>query len=175
MLNPTCLWLRGILLVMLASAGAGSQTVLGQSCKPGFKDYPAGRVHVGSPAIVNLSSSSGARYYRTRLREGARKGPNFAGHYTIVTWECGSDCFNIAVIDAKTGRVWFAPFTGALDVAFRLDSRLLIVDPIASVEKNFPNGLPPGYEAPEIFFVWKGNRFVQVYPADGTKPLPSIR
>jgi hypothetical protein len=175
MFNPNHLLLQRIVLIALVSFGAGSYAALGQKHRPEFRDYPAARVRALPPARADLSSSSGSRYYRTRLREAARKGPNFAGHYTIVTWGCGSDCFDIAVVDARTGRVWFAPFTGAHDLAFRLDSRLLIVDPRTAVERNFPNDLPPGFEAPEVFFVWKGNRFVQVYPTDGTKPLPAIR
>jgi hypothetical protein len=34
---------------------------------------------------VDLSSPE-AHQFRTNLREGAKKGVNFAGHYTIVTW-----------------------------------------------------------------------------------------
>jgi hypothetical protein len=62
-----------------------------------------------------------------------------------------------------------------VDVAFRLDSRLLVVDPKWIVDERFPNGLPPGFDTREIFFVWKGNRFVQIYPTDETKPLPAVR
>ena len=148
----------------------------GQHRKPQFRDYVVADTYSGAPALVNFCISPGARYYRTRLREGAAKGPNFAGHFTIVTWGCGSDCYDIAIVDARTGRVWFAPFTGAIALSFRGNSRLLIVDPQAEREKRFPNGLPSGFgDAPEIFFVWRGNKFVQVYPTDGTKPLPAIR
>jgi hypothetical protein len=150
-------------------------SALAQHRKPEFGDYAVANIYRGIPARVNLSTAANARYYRTRLREGAAKGSNFAGHYTIITWGCGSDCYDIAVVDVRTGRVWFAPFTGAIDVSFRRNSRLLIVDPQAEREKRFPNGLPTGFDAPEIFFVWRANRFVQIYPTDGTKPLPAIR
>jgi len=146
-----------------------------QHWKPEFRNYPVANNYRGTPARVNFGISPGARSYRTRLREGASKGPNFAAHYTIVTWGCGSDCYDIAVIDARTGRVWFGPFTGAVELAFRRNSRLVVVDPKSEVEKRFPNGLPAGFDTREIFFVWRGNKFVQVYPTDGTKPLPAIR
>jgi hypothetical protein len=164
-------------LLLTAFATAASQLVaVGQPRKPQFNDYIVADKYRGTPARVNLSAPPAARYYRTRLREGAAKGPNFAGHYTIITWGCGSDCYDIAVVDARTGRVWFAPFTGAIDLEFRRNSRLLIVDPEAERQKRFPGGLPPGFgDAPEIFFVWRANRFVQVYPTDGTKPLPAVR
>jgi hypothetical protein len=48
--------------------------------------------------------------YRTVLREGAGKGPNFAGRYTVVTWGAGLGAFSMAVVDAKTGSVYFPPF-----------------------------------------------------------------
>ena len=147
-----------------------------QHRKPQFHDYVVADIYRGIPARVNFRISPGARSYQTRLREGAAKGPNFADHFTIVTWGCGSDCYDVAIVDARTGRVWFAPFTGAIDLSFRRNSRLLIVDPQAEREKRFPNGLPSGFgDAPEIFFVWRGNKFVQVYPTDGTKPLPAVR
>jgi hypothetical protein len=74
------------------------------------------------------------------IREGAREGPNFAGHYTIVQWGCGAGCVQFAVVDAKTGAVFMPPFyvgprafvegqTGEPEepLQFRADSKLLIV------------------------------------------------
>src|ERR1700694_5182515 len=89
-----------------------------QHRNPQFRDYFVADTYRGVPARVNFRISPDARSYRTRLREGAAKGPNFAGHFTIVTWGCGSDCYDIAIVDARTGRVWFAPFTGAIDLSF---------------------------------------------------------
>ena len=72
---------------------------------------------------------------------GAKDGPNFAGHYTIVRWGCGSDCRQFAIVDARTGTVYFpreltqidsGPYIGDDPLAseeslqFRRDSRLLI-------------------------------------------------
>jgi len=147
-----------------------------QKRKPRFRDYPVEEIFRGVPARVKFRIRWDDRSYGSDLREGAANGPNFAGHFTIVTWGCGSDCYDIAVVDSRTGRVWFAPFTGSIGLSFRRDSRLLIVDSQAEREKTFPNGLPKGFgRAPEIFFVWRGNKFVQIYPRDGTKPLPAFR
>ena len=101
-------------------------------------DYPARDIYTGKPAPVILASKR-ARMYRTVLKEGARKGPNFAGHYTLVAWGCGLGAFSMAVIDARTGRVSFPPFNcvdGAdfglplvdkrNNPAFRLDSKLFV-------------------------------------------------
>ncbi|MFZ5867293.1 MAG: hypothetical protein ACOYXY_15520 [Thermodesulfobacteriota bacterium] len=87
-------------------------------------------------------SKERARTYRTRLREGAAKGPNFAGHYTVVRWGCGTDCIEFAIVDVISGAVFFPPFLTVQsvppydqdnptmiprNVEFRPDSRLLIV------------------------------------------------
>lgn len=80
--------------------------------------------------------------FRTKVREAARKGPNFAGHYTIATWGCGSDCEAFAVVDAISGQLYYPVPFDALDcppsgkvgggtyggLGFRLDSSLLIAD-----------------------------------------------
>lgn len=56
-----------------------------------------------------------ARTYRTELRREARLGPNFNGHYRILSWGCGSACVYWSVIDLANGAVWISPMeTSAL-------------------------------------------------------------
>lgn len=126
------------LTLCLVAASVHTAVALSQRKLPRSEDYPVpvSERFKGKPASVILSSKR-ARLYRTVLREGAKKGPNFAGHYTIVTWGAGLATFSMAVVDAKTGRVYFPPFkeVGAssyglpyLDKgnnpAWRIDSRL---------------------------------------------------
>jgi len=47
--------------------------------------------------------------YRTLLTGWATEKPNFAGHYILATWGCGTGCTQIAVIDALTGKVFHPP------------------------------------------------------------------
>jgi hypothetical protein len=57
-----------------------------QSPKPPsdpFDRYPAGKVYKGHPAPAKLVTAE-QREFRTVLRNGAKKGPNFAGHFTVV-------------------------------------------------------------------------------------------
>jgi hypothetical protein len=102
---------------------------------PRFEDYPVAAETV-RPAPVNLKGNPEARRFRTMLREGAADGPNFAGHFTIVDWGCGTSCVNWAVVDATTGKVHFDPATEVVSAVhvftdqslnFRQDSRLLVV------------------------------------------------
>lgn len=91
----------------LAVLCALSVTVWGQaggSAVPRFEDFPAGAVFNGKPAPPRLVQARD-RAFRTRIREGAASGPNFAGHFTIVEWGCGSACVSIAVLDAKDGAI----------------------------------------------------------------------
>lgn len=45
------------------------------------------------------------RRFRAKLLNAATAAPNFAGHYRLVTWGCGSECIEGAVVDLSTGRV----------------------------------------------------------------------
>jgi hypothetical protein len=76
---------------------------------PKFADFPAPAFDTVKPVPIDLSSSPEARRYRTMLREGSKDGPNFAGTFTIVGWGCGSACIEWAIVDAKTGKVFFDP------------------------------------------------------------------
>ncbi len=83
-------------IVLLLSAGHV------QAELPQFRDYPS-TPYAGPNAPLILTRED--MYYRTRLREASRKRPNFAGHYVLATWGCGTSCTLGAAIDAKTGRV----------------------------------------------------------------------
>lgn len=72
---------------------------------PSFGDYSA-PAFKGKTAALKLTTPE-ARAYRTRLREGARRAVNFAGHYKLHTWSCGTGCLQTAFIDARTGEVFF--------------------------------------------------------------------
>src|SRR5713226_1165513 len=84
---------------------------------PRFQDMPVAEKFNGRPAPVKLSTAE-ARRYRTVIRQGAREGPNFAGHYTIVTWGCGAGCVQFAIVDAKTGAVYSPRFYVAARMHF---------------------------------------------------------
>ena len=72
---------------------------------PRFQDYPA-TPYAGPNAAPDVGSDPQSRRYRTQLRNWAREKPNFAGHYILATWGCGTGCTQIAVIDAITGKVF---------------------------------------------------------------------
>jgi hypothetical protein len=107
---------------------------------PRFEQYPAPATEIAKSAPVDLRGNSEARRFRTMLRESAASGPDFAGHYTIAEWGCGTSCVNWAIVDALTGKVYFDRDAQVIavdhvaiadnDIAalrYRRDSRLLIL------------------------------------------------
>lgn len=107
---------------------------------PQFETYPARTKFKGPAAKPDVKSNSLSRIFRTVIRDGAKAGPNFAGHYTVIFWGCGTSCTSLAIADAKTGRVFHPKSLQSIDannvdfdgfdyelVRFRLDSKLLVV------------------------------------------------
>jgi hypothetical protein len=97
------------------------------------------------------------RMFRTVLRNGARKGPDFAGHYTVVEWGCGSNCVVFAVVDALSGKVYdrdLPPTSGGYPcgLLFNPDSNLFVVG-----ESATPSG-----DCEDHLYSWEGSRFVPV-------------
>jgi hypothetical protein len=139
---------------------------VGNSSRPRFEDFPVTEMFDGKPAPPRLVLQ-GDRLFRTMIRDGALKGPNFAGHYTIAEWGCGSACVSMALVDAKDGRIYRSPFglLGAGDtlqfeekdspkedefhfLAFRLNSRLLVV-----------KGCPEDKDCATYYYEWTGSVF----------------
>lgn len=98
---------------------------------PQFEDFPVKNVYRGTPAKIDFQSNPEAREYRTRLTQAAKCPPDFAGHYAVASWGCGSSCQSFTFIDSRTGAVLdSAGREGATRGAdFRLNSRLFIENP----------------------------------------------
>ena len=129
---------------------------------PRFEEYPVFRIYEGAPMPVNVFSHPQARRLQDRLVEGAKRGPNFAGHYTVVTWACGAECQQIAVVDARTGIVAFADFMARLGAQFRVDSSLFVANPPDAVEQALRAGGGSGrYRT--VYCLWQPPRFVEIY------------
>ena len=118
---------------------------------PRFKDYPVTTIYKGKPAPVDLSSDPKARRFRDALRYGAKEGPNFAGHFTVVQWGCGSPCQNFAIINAKTGKVYMSDIGTSFGTKYQLNSNLLILDPDIPPETN-------GAYGRTTYNVWKNGK-----------------
>lgn len=129
---------------------------------PRFEDYPVREVYRGRPAPVDLASAPGAQRFRTVLREGAARGPNFAGRYTVVEWGCGSPCHAFAIVDARTGRVYFVPQTANAGAEYRLDSRLFVIDGERRYREAYGDSIPGALAGVTTFYRWTGTRLVKL-------------
>lgn len=131
---------------------------------PRFEHFPV-EVFRGVNALPDLKSHPRSRLYRTRIRDAAKLQPNFAGHYVLTSWGCGTDCSEIAIIDVIDGKVYHPPgFTyfqfqnihyKLSDRAFkhRDDSELLIIAGFPE-ERTKDRGIS--------FLVWRDNKFKRV-------------
>ncbi len=128
---------------------------------PRFESYPA-QVYKGRVAPVRINNPR-SRTFKTRLREGAKDGVNFAGHYTVVQWGCGAGCLDAAIVDAKTGGVYFPGETSDFSVwfwgdkdydalQFKPNSRLIVLSGSPASELNRAE---PKYGL--FYYEWTGN------------------
>ena len=109
---------------------------------PRFEDFLAGAIFSGPLIEPVITDSRLGRAYRTRIRSGAKAGPNFAGHFTLVTWGCGSPCQDWAIVDAQTGRVFESVIRSTAGAEFYPNSRLLIIDSPRMVSTMFNGEVP---------------------------------
>jgi len=113
-----------ISIFLNAAASYGSQKL------PDFSQYTIKETDLmkEDPKPVDLSSHKEAKTYRTRLTEGAKAGANFAGHYTVVSFGCGTQCQDNWVIDERTGKI-IDRFESVIGLKYELNSSLLIINP----------------------------------------------
>jgi len=164
------------------------QTAAAQSAPkplPKFEDYPVKGAFNQVPHSPILATQEQQRY-RTRIREGVEKGwgvwingewgkeqnrpgPNFAGHYIVIVWGCGSGCLRMAMSNAETGTIYNPPLSEdvglalpmlvfpnsagrAADVEYRSDSRLMVIR--ATPHSDRRNAAPYAF-----YFLWQDERW----------------
>jgi len=94
------------------------------------------------------------------IRIQASKGPNFAGHFTLAYWGCGSPCLSFVIIDAVSGAIYeFKESVACADenrmdasVDFKLESRLVIAT-------GFSEKLGCG----NSFYEWNGKELTLIH------------
>jgi hypothetical protein len=71
--------------------------------RPTFDSFRV-QIWKGKPATPKLVDS-GQLMFRTRIREGAKEPVEFAGHYTVPRWGCGTLCNAFVIVDSISGSV----------------------------------------------------------------------
>lgn len=102
---------------------AGSQ--LWAQDQSAFDAYKV-EVFEGPLADPDFETNPDARLFRTRIIETCEnEGINFAGHYTVVTFGCGTACQGNYIVNRKTGAISYG-LTSELGVKTVAGSNLFI-------------------------------------------------
>ena len=148
--------IRDVFLVLATLApGAAAQV-------PTFGGLHVPEVFRGRPAEPMLRTAV-QKKFQTQIRRQSGLPANFAGHYKIAEWGCGSSCVSIAIIDLKTGHVYDGPFStlgygtaykyegGDDELEYHVSSSLLIA-----------RGCPEDRNCGTYYYGWKGGHFDQL-------------
>ena len=107
-----------------------------------FEQFPA-NVAVTSAIAKPILTTKLAKQYKTAITLAMAEPANFAGHYRVVTWGCGTDCRGFAILNKLTGVAYTLP--GVEYVAgimgneeerldFKSDSRLFVISGLVNDE-----------------------------------------
>lgn len=100
-----------------------------------FANYPIG-VHTAKKRVAPKIKGTDLWEFRTRIRDGAKQPINFAGHYVLIEWGCGTECQVLVLYDTVTGKVIpVGPTSYGFDS--RQNSNLLILNPVEDGELDY--------------------------------------
>lgn len=132
---------------------------------PQFKDYPATPLYSGQPHALVLDEFG--KLFKTRLREALKEKPNFAGHYVLTIWGCGTSCLSGGIVDKISGKAYPLPeiLMGVMplkpefqdqddrELIYKPNSRLLIMAGAFDTDK-------PGHDDLVKFYEFRGSKFL---------------
>lgn len=155
--------LGGVMKRLLAVSLFISVTVSGQTpvLAGPFQSYPVSTVFNGPVHMPDFNGRDRKfSDFRTRIRDGIKAGPNFAGRYAIISWGCGTECVDYVVADVATGEVFDFPLGGEnygeLQLDTKIYSRLVVANWTVLTDRRAPdNGLL--VQCLRQSFVWNGN------------------
>ena len=108
-----------------------------QTTRPSFTEYSV-PVSTEKLAALDLKSDPLGAEYKTYISDAYNGGVNFAGHYVIAMWGCGTNCRKGAIIDTHTGKILGAlPFVAENGESFVATSTLFIENPPEQQEGAF--------------------------------------
>lgn len=132
--------------------GSSTPVSLPSSAPFQFDQFAVNAIHKGATRLPDFSGAQKAyRTYRTRIRNGMRQGPDFAGRYSVIQIGCGTGCSFVYIGNNSTGKVYDFLRGGDenvyLNLLYRIDSNLL-VSQWSDFKKCFIE-----------YFYWSGDKF----------------
>jgi hypothetical protein len=119
-----------------------------------FEDFET-PVHQGKLADPDFATNPDAKMFITRITDGCDEGINFAGHYTLVYWGCGTSCQSGVIVDRKTGKIYDG-FQTSMGAEYRKDSKLMFKNYDLLDEEGY---FPLNYHSRISAEVWENNKF----------------
>jgi hypothetical protein len=126
-----------------------------------YENYKVTEIYNGKSAKIKLSNLKKLPkdiIEDIKIQYNNQTRPNFAGHYIIVSWGCGSPCQMNAIIDMKSGKAVDFIVT-SIGLCFNCDSYLLILDPPSDGE--FDKGFRAFIGDPR-FKILKNNKVIDL-------------
>lgn len=95
----------------------------------------AKEAYTGPIAAVNYESEKWPAAVQSKqiIDEAVAKGPNFAGHFVMVDWDCGENCKRHAIVDAVTGNVMAYGIPSETGLRYSIESSLFVTNPVGNV------------------------------------------
>lgn len=128
----------GVYVLLRDPSGRSASAVEPLSCADIVEEIAidAGRRFDGALAPVLFDAARHPEHlqFETAIRRGAAEGVDFAGHYAVASWGCGTECQRHAVVDSITGRIVAFGLTSQIGVAHRASSTLLTTNPLEHLE-----------------------------------------
>ncbi|GAA5175527.1 hypothetical protein GCM10025771_07940 [Niveibacterium umoris] len=156
------------LAIAFAAPDCASATDCGAAkCAPSFDDYPVVEHSRLFPSVTLVLQTKLAKKYRTVITQQSRQDPDFAGHYRVATWGCGTDCHGFAIINKRNGKVYTVPDleyvagvmgNGEDRLAYRVESRLFIV-----------TGRKNDEDEGKFYYLWNGSSLKLIFKSEIAK------
>lgn len=115
-----------------------------------FEAYPASAVSTKAVSKIDWKSNKDlASYWKAKEAVEATMGkkPDFAGHFVVASFGCGSGCTATAFVDTNSGKVYKAPMseTSTQDGAHKASSNIIFMS-----DYKYVNGGPDMMETPGV-------------------------
>lgn len=107
----------------------------------------------GEAAAVDFETNPDAKLFRSTITDQVAEGANFAGHYAVATWGCGTECQGYSIIDVLTGKIIEYvpqhPFQASEGLSLSANSNILVFNrrPDVAANKTASEVLREDFEA----------------------------
>ena len=122
----------------------GALAGVGSTCEYVIGEWEAAEPEAAAPKEKYTGDIAEVKFDDTRFPEAKEfksaittviaRGANFAGHYALAEWECGTSCQDHAVVDVQTGEIVAFGIPSEAGLSFLPESALIMTNPAP----NFP-------------------------------------